>query len=119
MVSGSKRKLNSGLVGQRLIEAGYLTREQLQEALRVQRQTALLLGEVCLLRGWINYDQLSECLRPVRSRLGNRLLASGAINAEQLWVAILEQRQSGARLGEILVSRGWVDEQTLKNVCQD
>lgn len=113
MVS-QKKALTAGLIGQRLIEAGYLTREQLQEALDAQRETALLLGEVCILRGWLTYDQLAECLRPMRSRLGNRLLAEKRITMEQLWVAILEQRQTGERLGKILVARGWVDETAIR-----
>ena len=116
MSAAEKRKLNAGLIGQRLIEAGYLTREQLQEALSVQQETALLLGEVCLLRGWLTWEQLDECLRPVRSRLGNRLLSSGKITIEQLFVAILEQRRSGERLGAILVQRGWIDEESLKTI---
>jgi hypothetical protein len=113
-VASLKKNLTAGLIGQRLIEAGYLTREQLQEALEVQRDTALLLGEVCILRGWLTYDQLRECLPRVRSRLGNRLLAEKRITMEQLWLAILEQRQSGERLGKILVARGWVDEAALQ-----
>src|SRR5262249_10870178 len=84
--------LTAGLIGQRLIEAGYLTREQLQEALDEQRRTAMLLGEVCILRGWLTYEQVRECLPNIRSRLGNRLLAEKRITMEQLWLAILEQR---------------------------
>jgi hypothetical protein len=116
MQSAPKRNLNAGLIGQRLVEAGYLTREQLQEALSVQRETALLLGEVCILRGWLTFEQLQACLRPVRSRLGNKLLQSGRITMEQLWLAILEQRKSGRRLGDILVDRGWVDAKTLESL---
>lgn len=108
------KDLTAGLIGQRLIEAGYLTREQLQEALEVQRKTAMLLGEVCILRGWLTYDQVRECLPNIRTRLGNRLLAEKLITMEQLWLAILEQRQTGERLGKILVARGWVDEAAIK-----
>lgn len=82
----------------------------------MQRETALLLGEVCILRGWLTYEQLHECLRPLRSRLGNKLLSAGKISAEQLWTAILEQRCSGERLGKILLERGWVDAHTLENI---
>jgi N-acetylglucosaminyldiphosphoundecaprenol N-acetyl-beta-D-mannosaminyltransferase len=109
-----RKDLTAGLIGQRLIEAGYLTREQLQEALATQRKTAMLLGEVCILRGWLTYEQVRECLPNIRSRLGNRLLAEKRITMEQLWLAILEQRQTGERLGQILVARGWVDEEAVK-----
>lgn len=103
----TRKQLHSGLIGQRLIEAGYLTKEQLREALAEQERTALLLGEVCLLRGWFTFDQLKECLPPLRNKIGNTLLAHKIINMEQLWLALLEQRMSGLKLGEILINRGW------------
>jgi hypothetical protein len=107
-MSSSGRKFNSRLIGQRLIEAGYLSREQLDEALIRQYETGLLLGEICLLSDWITYAELKACLPPLRSRLGERLLALGYINMEQLWLALLEQRQTGQKLGEVLIVRGWL-----------
>lgn len=112
------RQFASSLIGQRLIEAGFLTEEQLREALVAQGQTGLLLGEICLLKGWLTYEQLKECLPPLRTRLGEKLLAHGYISMEQLWLALLEQRLSGARLGEILVDRGWIDKVTLDRLRQ-
>jgi hypothetical protein len=116
MTTVNKRRLNAGLIGSRLIEAGYLTREQLQEALVAQRETGLLLGEVCMIRGWLTYDQLAECLRPTRAKLGNKLVARDKITIQQLWMALLEQRVSGEKLGQILLRRGWVNEHTLENI---
>ena len=116
MTSQQEKELQPGLIGQRLIEAGYLTKEQLHEALLAQKETALLLGEVCMLRGWLTIEQLSHCLRPARSKLGTKLLQAGKITIDQLWISLLEQRHTGARLGEILVSRGWIDEETLKSL---
>ncbi len=112
----AKVKLNASLIGQRLIEQGYLSGQQLDEALQLQRETGLLLGEVCLLKGWVNYDQLKECLPSLRSKLGEKLIAMGYITIEQLWLALLEQRHSGDRLGEILVVRGWVDQNVLTQI---
>ncbi|MBX9949584.1 MAG: hypothetical protein K2Y39_10475, partial [Candidatus Obscuribacterales bacterium] len=113
-----KSKLNAGLIGQRLIESGFLEVEQLEEALKLQRETGLLLGEVCLLKGWLNYEQLKECLPSLRSKLGEKLMALGYITIEQLWLALLEQRHSGERLGEILIVRGWVDRSVLESVIK-
>ncbi len=112
----SKRQFASSLIGRRIVEAGYLTEEQLREALVAQAQTGLLLGEVCILKGWLTYKLVKECLPDLRSRLGERLMAHGCITIEQLWLALLEQRHSGWRLGEILVNHGWVDKVTLDNV---
>ncbi len=113
-----KAKLNASLIGQRLIERGYLKGEQLDEALKLQRETGLLLGEVCLLKGWVSYEQLKQCLPSLRSKLGEKLLALGYITIEQLWLALLEQRHSGEKLGEILVVRGWVDRAVLNTVIK-
>ena len=109
-------KFSSSLIGQRLIEAGYLTEDQLKEALIAQHDTGLLLGEICLLKGWLTYPQLKDCLPALRTRLGERLLSLGYITMEQLWLAILEQRHSGHKLGEILVDRGWITGEILEKV---
>lgn len=112
-------KLSAGLIGQRLVEAGYLSRTQVDEVLAAQYETGLLFGEVCLLKGWISISQLEECLPPLRSKLGQSLMVCGYITIEQLYMAILEQRRSGMRLGEILVARGWVDIATLSSIWNE
>lgn len=101
---------NAGLIGRRLVEKGLITKQQLRDALIEQHEKSILLGEVCLLNGWITFEQLKTCLPAQRTRLGNKLLENQLITAEQLWLAILEQRQSGRKLGSILVSRGWVSQ---------
>lgn len=112
----SRRNFSSSLLGQRLIEAGYLTDKQLREAMAAQAETGLLLGEVCMLKGWLSYAQLKECLPNLRSKTGEKLLALGYITMEQLWLALFEQRQTGVKLGTILVERGWIDQAILENV---
>lgn len=44
-----------------------------------------------------------------RRPLGALLLRDGLISSEQLEEALVEKDENGARLGEILVSRGWID----------
>lgn len=109
-------KLQASLIGQRLLESGLLSEEKLIEALQLQTETGLLLGEICLLKGWLPYSGLKECLPPMRSRLGEKLMGLGYIDMDQLWLAILEQRHCGEKLGEILVRRGWVDRQVMESV---
>jgi type IV pilus assembly protein PilB len=46
---------------------------------------------------------------PARRPLGALLLRDGLIGAEQLEEALVEKDRTGSRLGEILLSRGWVD----------
>ncbi len=54
-----------------------------------------------------------------RRPLGALLLRDGLISAEQLEEALVEKDQTGARLGEILLSRGWVDPTTLARVLAE
>jgi type IV pilus assembly protein PilB len=54
-----------------------------------------------------------------RRPLGALLLRDGLIGFEQLEQALLEKDQTGARLGEILVARGWLDPTTLARVLAE
>jgi type IV pilus assembly protein PilB len=54
-----------------------------------------------------------EAGAPARRPLGMILLRQGLIGTEQLEEALVEKDTTGARLGEILVSRGWIDPTTL------
>jgi hypothetical protein len=49
----------------------------------------------------------------IRSRLGDMLLQEKQITSEQLEFALDLQRKRGGLLGEILVSLGWLDRETL------
>ena len=54
-----------------------------------------------------------------RRPLGALLLRDGLISAEQLEEALVDKDQTGVRLGEILLSRGWVDPTTLARVLAE
>src|SRR5438477_9816535 len=98
LLEKTEQRFSSSMIGQRLIEAGYITDDQLRQALAAQSQTGLLLGEVCMLKGFITYPQLQTCLPPMRQRIGEKLLAANLITIDQLWSALLEQRSTGALL---------------------
>ncbi len=51
--------------------------------------------------------------RPKRLRLGDLLIAEGAITREQFDQAFAEQKRSGKRLGKVLIEKGLVDEDQL------
>lgn len=51
-------------------------------------------------------------MRP--KRLGSYLLDAGLITPDQVAVALNDQQATGMRLGEVLVARGWVKEQTIE-----
>ena len=48
-------------------------------------------------------------LERARLHLGSLLLRDGLLSAEQIEEALAVKEQTGARLGEIVVARGWVD----------
>ena len=45
-----------------------------------------------------------------RKRIGDQLIDSGVISADQLSIAIIEQKRSGERLGGVLVRLGFLTE---------
>jgi len=55
----------------------------------------------------------ASAARSPQKRLGEYLVEAGLLTPQHIRQALTEQRQSGPRLGEILVSRGCVDEATV------
>lgn len=55
----------------------------------------------------------SKKTAPRRAMLGDMLVQAGLITGEQLTAALAEQEQTGLRLGQILVQRGYISKQTL------
>lgn len=51
-------------------------------------------------------------------RLGNYLMEAGLLTQSQLEVALADQQITGMRLGEVLVRRGWVKEETIEYLMQ-
>ncbi len=50
--------------------------------------------------------------------LGVYLVEAGIVTSEQITKALEEQQESGRRLGEILVTRGWVEQQTIEYLIE-
>ena len=51
---------------------------------------------------------------PDINQLGACLIESGLLSPAQIEVAVLDQKSTGMQLGEILVKRGWVKQQTIE-----
>jgi hypothetical protein len=56
---------------------------------------------------------------PVRRPLGELLIAAGVIDEDQLNEALAEGRETGERLGEVVVRRGWASEDTVAKVLAE
>jgi hypothetical protein len=101
----------------------------LWRAVESKKQDNLALGEALMSIGLIGHRELSELrsaqaesddlvaslmvASAIRSRLGEILLKAKRIASSQLEFALELQRHQGGLLGEILVSLGWLDRQTL------
>ena len=101
----------------------------LEEAVESKKRDNFALGEALVSIGLIGQHEFAEVQRvqaegddlaaslmvasAVRSRLGEILLKAKRITSSQLEFALELQRHQGGLLGEVLVSLGWVDRQTL------
>ncbi len=97
-------------IGDCLLEKKLITEDQLAEALSLQKEQGLRVGEVVLAKGWITalefYDALTDHFR--KGRIGDLLVQNGLISDARLEEAITIQKQWGTRLGDIIISKGWV-----------
>jgi hypothetical protein len=94
-------------LGKVLVSDGYITREQLQEALAEQEQR---IGEVLLEDGRVSAHQLEEALRrqkTMKARLGDLLMGLGFVTEEDIHWALGKLHR---RLGEILRDKGILSE---------
>lgn len=88
-------------LGDVLVDNGHITREQLEEALEIQR---LRIGEILLYSGHISEAQLNEALRlqkrETNKRLGDILKELGYATSDEIkWAASRVRR----KLGQVLL----------------
>ena len=119
---GEETKPAARPVGQKLVDAGILTREQLDALLRDQRRRFRRLGDVLLDRGWLTRAQLDEMvLTAARSGryIGDCLIERGWLTRAQLDEALAEQRATNRHLGELLLERQLVSREALEEALED
>ncbi len=110
--------VQSGQLGDRLVELGQITREQLAVALEEQKRDGnrRLLGEILVEKGFLSEAELKGSKA---MRLGDKLIAQGLISKDQLQIALLEQKSSKKLLGQILVEMGFLTESALSEVLAE
>jgi hypothetical protein len=115
-------KVASGVrqvLGELLVKAHQITRPQLNQALREQKQTGAKLGEILVGHGLLSLKGLDAILQFQKNqsssadtspnfRLGEILVASDYITREQLADALRKQKLSHRKIGTILVEEGYV-----------
>jgi hypothetical protein len=111
--SGHGRRL-----GELLVDEQIVSREQLDEALRVQTtlRNYIPVGQLLMMRGWLSRAELTALLRRhgKRARLGELLVKAGRITVAQLQTALAHQQRTGQPLGHTLISLGHVTETTMR-----
>ncbi len=129
----SKDRRIDKLIGQVILESGVITEAQLREALAHQEKWGGKIGEILIEKGYITEQKLRDFLNlqvsvnsaatwmaPGKKEhlLGDIMLAAEVINREQLEEALDYQKNTGAKLGSILIEKGYISEQALKD-CLD
>ncbi len=103
------------LLGELLLDAQRITPEELEQALREQKETEEKLGEILVRRGLLTDAERDAVLAfqkrlgvasAPKFRLGEILVATGQISREQLDRALARQRETQKKIGEILVEAG-------------
>src|SRR5437879_2619450 len=116
---GAPRRLAGSLrLGDILIAEGLATADQVQEALRRQRlsKTYVPLGHVLVRQRITTRRQLASVLERHQrsSKIGDLLVKTGALTAEQLATALAEQRRWKQPFGEVVVRLRFVTEEQLR-----
>jgi len=117
------------LLGQILLDGGFLADTKLELALAEQKRTNELLGQVLVRMGVVaeaeikaalavqkHIGNLQEAIRSaagMRQMLGSLLIRAGHITNEQLEHAIIVQQASGEKLGEVFIRLGILQEAQL------
>jgi len=114
-------RLNDMLLGEILVQFGFVTKKDIGQALSDQAIKTRRIGQVLMEKGVISAEDLTNALRLQQylthsamsnvgkrrtaedDRLGQILLRKGWIHPETLVEAMRVQRQQGGRLGEVLV----------------
>lgn len=108
------------MLGELLVQAGHITNGQLEQALVEQKKSGEKLGEVLVsmglltekqLTGVLDFQQNQGALKPSPSplRLGEILISAGYISSYQLEDALFKQTLSQKKLGEVLVEEGYAE----------
>lgn len=120
------------LLGQILIDGQFVSSEDVQAALDLQKQSNDQLGEILVRMGVLDPVELKAVLSiqkdlaspddavkvaaGVRLLLGELLLKAGRLTKEQIDAALREQQRTGEKLGEVLVRLGLLMENELDAV---
>ncbi|WP_018869143.1 GspE/PulE family protein [Thioalkalivibrio sp. ALgr3] len=108
-------------LGETLVDTGVITEEQLQQALAEQRDSGRKLGRVLTDMGLCTQEDIAGALQEQmrRIRIGDLLIDYGYIDESQLEQALKRQKETGRKLGQVLVDMELVDRHQIVEVLAD
>ena len=105
--------------GQYLIKQGEITEEQLEKAIRLQKENSVLLGELAVQKEYLTPYQVDVVVNEQRSlnkKFGDIALSRGLLSEGQIADLLYEQSENHIFLGEALNRLGFIGFDRL-NVC--
>lgn len=128
----STDKRSRRLIGQILLDGGFLTRHDLELAVAEQQHTNELLGQILVRMGVLDEAEINAALSVqkhisnledatlsaagTRQMLGSLLIMAGRITNEQIEHAITVQKASGEKLGEVFIRQGLLKREQLNSL---
>ena len=103
--------------GEYLLDREIITREQLDEAVLLQRENNVLLGTLALQREYLDEPRLIELLEEQHKldrKLGDLAVEKGYLSQEQLLELLQSQSGNYLYLGESLIRLGFLPEESLQ-----
>jgi CheY-specific phosphatase CheX len=115
--------MNTRFFGQYLLEKGRITSQQLLAALECQKSITQPIGTIALERGLLTAEQIKQILqqqRKTNERFGEIAVVLGFLTQAQL-DELLDKQDTNhrARLGEALVSKGYITLETLEKELKE
>lgn len=98
--------------GEIVVEEGYATEEQIENALNYQKSSENLLGRIMVDMGFLTSEEKEECMTIAKSpeaqgmRFGEICVSKGYTSREHVDKALDFQKKAKGFLGEILIELG-------------
>ncbi len=106
-------------IGDLLVQEGYISKAQLEEALNAQKKTKEYapIGELCVKLKFISREDFKKFLRKNQNRIyfGELLVNMGLITADKMQEALEIQKVEKKKIGLVLVEKGFITEAHLVN----
>lgn len=111
-------------LGSRLLDAGLVTRDELDDALRLQRRSYSRLGLLLVDAGALTRERLEHAVRRQQEeapdrRLGEFLVEEGYVDQADLDAALARQQAEFQRLGDVLVEMGAAERRAVEQAAEE